>query len=87
MILLLYLSGDNELIRQESGNQHGFNTLRPRLNGCHFANNTFRRIFLNKDVRILIKISLKFIPKGPVNNIPALVKINGLAPTRRQAII
>ena len=37
---------------------------------------------------ILIKISLKFIPKGPVDNIPALVQtINGLAPNRRQAII
>ena len=34
-----------------------------------------------------IEISLKFIPKGPINNIPALVKIYGLAPSRRQAII
>ena len=37
---------------------------------------------------ILIKISLKFVPKGPLNNIPALVQMNnGLASTRRQAII
>ena len=31
--------------------------------------------FLNKNVRISIKISLKFVPKGPINNIPALVQI------------
>ena len=30
------------------------------------------------------KISLKFVPKGPVNNIPALD--NGLVPARQQAI-
>ena len=31
--------------------------------------------FMNKNVRISIKISLVFVPKGPINNIPALVKI------------
>ena len=44
-------------------------------------------IFLNENVWIPIKASLKFVPKGPINNIPALVQINGLAPVRRQAII
>ena len=52
-----------------------FNTLRPRQNGCRFADDTFKRIFLNENVRISIKISLKFVPKGPINNIPALVQI------------
>ena len=51
------------------------NTLRPRQNGRHFADDTFKRIFLNEDIRILIEISLKFVPKGPINNIPALVQI------------
>ena len=51
------------------------NTLRPRQNGCLFADDTFKRIFLNANVRIPIKISLKFVPKGPINNIPALVQI------------
>ena len=50
-------------------------TLRLRQNGCHFADNTFKCIFLNVNVRISIKISLKFVPKGPINNIPALVQI------------
>ena len=40
-----------------------------------FANDTFKRIFLNENVRISIKISLKFVPKGPINNYPALVQI------------
>ena len=31
--------------------------------------------FLNENVSIPIKISLKFVPEGPVNNIPALVQI------------
>ena len=50
-------------------------TLRPRRNGCHFADDTFKCIFLNENVRISIKISLKFVPKDPINNIPALVQI------------
>ena len=32
-------------------------------------------------------MSLKFVPKGPIDNNPALVLDNGLAPNRRQAII
>ena len=52
-----------------------FNTLRPRQNGRHFANDIFKCIFLNKIVSIAIEISLKFVPKGPINNIPALVQI------------
>ena len=51
------------------------NSLRPRQNGRHFADDTFKRIFLNENVRISIKISLKFVPKGPINNNPALVQI------------
>ena len=51
------------------------NSLRPRPNRRHFADDTFKRIFLNGNVIISIKISLKFVPKGPINNIPALVQI------------
>ena len=32
-------------------------------------------IYLNENVWIPIKISLKFVPKGPINNVPALVQI------------
>ena len=51
------------------------NTLRPRQNGHHFADDTSKRIFLNENIGISIKISLKFVHKGPINNIPALVQM------------
>ena len=41
----------------------------------HFADDTFKRIFLKENVRISIKFSLKFVSKGPTNNIPALSQI------------
>ena len=50
------------------------NTLRPGQNGRHFADDTFNRIFMNENVRISIKFSLKFV-QGPIPNIPALVQI------------
>ena len=51
-----------------------FNSLKPRQNRHHFADDIFKCIFLNENVWISIKISLKFVPKGPINNIPALVQ-------------
>ena len=51
------------------------NSLRPRPNRRYFADDIFKRIFFNENVWISIKISLKFVPKGPINNIPALVQI------------
>ena len=50
-----------------------FNTLRPRQNGRHFADDIFKWILLNENVWFPIKISLKFVPKGLINNIPSLV--------------
>ena len=52
-----------------------FNTLRPRQNGRHFPDDIFKCIFLNENVWISIAVSLKFVPRGPINNIPALVQI------------
>ena len=49
------------------------NTLRLRRNEQHFADDIFKRIYFNENVWISIKISLEFVPKGPINNIPALV--------------
>ena len=51
------------------------NTLRPRQNGCHFAGDIFKCIFLNENAWISLKISLKFVPTVRINNIPALVQI------------
>ena len=51
------------------------NTLRVRQNECHFADNIFNCIFLNEYVWFPTKISLKFVPKGLINNNPSLVQI------------
>ena len=51
------------------------NTLRPRQNGRRFADDTFKRIFLNENVWISIKISLQFVPRGPIDNISTLVQV------------
>ena len=32
------------------------------------ADDIFKCIFMNENVRILIQISLKFVPKGPIDN-------------------
>ena len=53
----------------------GINTSRPKRNEQHFADDIFKRIFYNINVWISIKISPKFVPKGPINNIPTLVQI------------
>ena len=37
------------------------------------ADNIFKCMFLNENFYILIKIPLKFVPKGPIDNNPALV--------------
>ena len=39
------------------------------------AGDTFKFKFINENVLISLKISLKFVPKGPINSIPALVQI------------
>ena len=52
-----------------------FNTLRPRQNGRHFPDDIFKCIFLNEHIWITMKFSLKFVPKGPIDNIPALVHL------------
>ena len=51
------------------------NILRPRQNGRHFPDDILKRIFLNENIWIPIKISQKFVPNASINNIPALVQI------------
>ena len=51
-------------------------SLRLRQDDCHFADNIFNlSVFLNENVFIWLKISLKFVPKVRINNIPALIQI------------
>ena len=49
--------------------------VRLRQDGHHFPDDIFKLIFLNENVWISIRISPKFVPKCPINNIPALVQI------------
>ena len=49
-----------------------FSTLRQKQNDRHFADDIFKGIFMNENVNIALKISLKFAPKFPFWNIPAL---------------
>ena len=45
----------------------------PRQNGRRFADDVFNCIFVNEKFCILINISLKFVPKSPIDNNPAMV--------------
>ena len=65
--------------------QYFLNSLRPRQNRRNFTDDVFKCNFLNENILILIKISLKLVPKGPINNIPAFVQI--MAWRRTGAII
>ena len=51
------------------------NSLRPRPNRRYFADDIFKCIFENENEWISPRISLKFVPKVRINNIPALVQI------------
>ena len=53
----------------------GVNSSPPEENGRHFADVMFKRIFLNENIWISKKISLKYIPYGQINNMRALVQI------------
>ena len=50
-------------------------TLRPTQNCRQFAGDIFKCIFLNENLWISLKVSLKFVPRVGINNIPALVLI------------
>ena len=69
LMCFFFIIHDEDFAGSESliNGQLTFNTLRPRQNGCHFADNIFKCIFLNENVFISIKC--------PTNNIPALVQI------------
>ena len=71
----IYTSEENEELICEGEIWGIVNTLKPRQHGCHFTDDTFKRIFLNENVRILVKLSLVFVHKGTINNIQVLVQI------------
>ena len=54
--------------------------LPPGQNGCHFADDLFKCIFVKENFLILMKLSLMLVPMGPINN-------NQASPNKRQATI
>ena len=53
----------------------GVNTLGPRQHRRRFADDIFNCIFFNENCCALIKTSLKYVRKGPIDNNPVLVQI------------
>ena len=68
--------------------QRGINTLRPKQNGCHFAGDIFKHIFLDNNAHVLIEISLRFVSKGPNDNKVQIGFLlgDGLTLNRQQAM-
>ena len=56
---------------------HYVDTLRPRLNGRHFPDDILRCINFpeRKCMKSRLQFLFKFVPKGPINSIPALAQI------------
>ena len=44
-------------------------------NGRHCTDDTFEHIFMNEKFFISIQISLKFVPKGPIDNKAVLFQV------------
>ena len=63
------------------------NSSPPGQNGCHFPDDIFNCIFMNEKFCIFIQISLNFVSKGPIDNIPALVQIMAWCQSGDQATI
>ena len=53
--------------------EHRLNHLSLDKMAATFTDDIFIRIFVKEKFCILIEISLKFVPKGPINNNPTLV--------------
>ena len=64
-----------DLNQNQTPQYANLNILRSIQNGGNFADGHFKCICLNENVWISIKISLNFVPKVRINNIPALVQI------------
>ena len=50
-----------------------FNPSSPEQNDHYFADNIVKHIFMNEKIIIFIKVSLRCLPKDPINNTPTLV--------------
>ena len=64
-----------KVVKVKETQEWWFNSSSPGQNGRHFTDNIFRSIFLNEEVRILIRISPKFVPNDLIDNNSALIQI------------
>ena len=60
---------------RQSPTSYGFQHIEAETRWTPFHRRHFEMHFLDWKILIPIKISLKFVPKGPINYIPALVQI------------
>ena len=51
------------------------NSSHPEHNGCHFADDIFKSVFINESFCISIQILLKSVPNGPIDNKSALIQV------------
>ena len=63
------------VVRPSCINDFQLNIFSLRQNCYHFTDNSFKCIFLNENVWISLKMSLKFVPKFWINSIPPLGQI------------
>ena len=68
-----WVKTDNVTTTKQSTNKKSLftqciNSSPPGQNGRRFADDIFNCILVNENIRILIKISLRFVPKGPIDN-------------------
>ena len=71
----IILDSSNQYLNLPHHHFYILNTLRQRQHGRHFPDDILKFIFLNENISISIKISLKFVLRGPINNMSALVQI------------
>ena len=79
LFFLLYARGDQESSGMPSwvttGSKNGINSSPLNKMADTFADDILKRILLNENVTISIKISLKFVSRGWNDNWSALVKV------------
>ena len=57
---------ESDILKEVLIKSNIFNTWRKLQNGDHFSDGIFNCIFLNENVGIFIRISLKFVAKGSI---------------------
>ena len=65
----------SSFVMTQSSMRYFNSSLPPGQNGCCFADNIFKCIFLNENEKIQIQISLKLVSRIPIDNKGALAQV------------